>query len=126
MDTPVEANAQQGSSRVHISDPAKDKDSLPHMLLHCKESEGAYWIQPRDRRLCVPPYHFERAAILLRKKGDYAGEMRICERWQRIADDYKEQPMVQHGNASKVHEGPRSMAILRRIEKAKQLLTNSQ
>lgn len=92
------------------------------MLRRCEIEEASYWRQPKGERACAAPYFFERAAILLRKSKDFAGEIAICERWKAIADDYKKQPLVRAKQAALVHKGPRSAAILARLSKAKELL----
>ncbi|MEE4463792.1 hypothetical protein V2S84_17080 [Azotobacter chroococcum] len=98
------------------------KHDLEMMLRCCDAEESTYWSQPQGRRLCAAPSYFERVAILSRKAKDYAGEVTICERWERIINDYIAQPMVIDGRAALVHKGPRSIAILARLPKAKELL----
>lgn len=95
------------------------KQDLAMMLRCCDGEESNYLDQPSGRRLCAAPYYFERAAILSRKANDYAGEVAICERWERIINDYTAQQMVAQGGAAKVHKGPRSIAILARLQKSK-------
>lgn len=97
---------------------AKD---LAIMLRCCEAEEENYWSQRQGERLCAAPFYFERVAILSRKAKDYAFEIDICERWKAIADDYGAQPMVKAGTGAKVHKGPRSVAILHRVAKARTL-----
>lgn len=98
------------------------KHDIQMMFRCCEAEESTYWSQPNGHRLCAAPYYFERAAVLSRKAKDYAGEVTICERWERIINDYMAQPMVTEGRAALVHKGPRSVAILARLPKAKEPL----
>lgn len=97
------------------------KHDLRMMRRCCDAEESTYWSQPEGRRLCSAPFYFERAAILSHKAKDYAGEVSICERWERIISDYMAQSMVTERRAAMVHKGPRSIAILARLPKAREL-----
>lgn len=109
---------------MSASDPKKNKDNLAAMLRCCDAQARDYWQRPAGGRSSAAPYCFERAAILLRKKGDYAGEVEVCTRWASIMDDYSAQDMVMAGRASLTHEGPSSRSILSRLGKAQELLAN--
>lgn len=98
------------------------KDDIVTMQLCCESEAATYWKQPEGHRLCAAPFYFERLAILHRKSGNYADEVAICEQWKVIIGDYKSQPMVKAKRAALVHKGPRSIAILARLPKAKELL----
>lgn len=98
-----------------------ERHDIAVMLECCDAEEANYWRQPAGDRLCAAPHYFERVAILCRKAKDYPAEIAICERWKAIAKDYGAQPMVKAGRAAKVHRGPRSVAILDRVKKARAL-----
>lgn len=97
------------------------KDDIEMMIRCCESEESIYWSQSEGSRLCAAPYYFERVAILSHKARDYAGEVAICERWERIISDYMAQPMVIERRAAMVHKGPRSIAILARLPEAREL-----
>ena len=104
---------------VPTTEFAGDKDNLDAMTQCVDAEERNYWGQPSGGRLCAAPFYFERVAILLKKQKDFAGEIRACERWVAIIEDYKSQAHVIAGMAALVHKGPRSIAICERLKKAK-------
>lgn len=104
---------------VPTTEFAGDKNDLGTMMQCVDAEERNYWGQPSGGRISAAPFYFERAAILLKKQKDHAGEIRTCERWVAIAEDYKSQAHVIAGLAALVHKGPRSIAIYERLKKAK-------
>ncbi|MFV3305798.1 hypothetical protein ACNFBT_11010 [Pseudomonas sp. NY15181] len=116
--------AKVGDTPTHELASSSHQD-LQVMLKCCEAEETNYWKQPAGRRACAAPFYFERVAILSRKAKDYATEVSICERWKAIADDYAGQSIVRDGMAALVHQGPRSVAILGRMDKARDLLARS-
>lgn len=113
--------AKVGDTPTHELASSSHQD-LQVMLKCCEAEEANYWKQPAGDRCCAAPFYFERVAILVRKAKDYQTEIAICERWKAIADDYAGQASVRSGMGAKVHLGPRSVAILGRLEKARALL----
>ncbi|AMS13133.1 hypothetical protein A3218_01930 [Pseudomonas chlororaphis] len=109
---------------MRISDPRAHKDNLKIMLQGVQEQENAYWAQMAGNRMSAAPYCFERAAILLRKQGEYDREIEICKRWIGIMDDYQGQLIVKAGRASLTHKGPTSLAIVARLSVAEGLAKN--
>lgn len=102
---------------------ANNKHDL-EVMVACVEAEVAnYWNQRAGRRLCAAPFYFQRAAILYRKKKQFSDEMKICESWLAIIDDYEGQGIKL---AAKVHLGPTSVDIVHRLTKARELLAKSQ
>lgn len=101
---------------------SSSRHDLQVMLECCEAEEANYWKQPAGQRACAAPFYFERVAILSRKAKDYSTEVAVCERWKAIADDYAGQSIVRDGMAALVHQGPRSVAILGRMDKARDLL----
>lgn len=99
-----------------------DKHNLELMEECCEAGSAIYWSQVEGERLCAAPYYFERVAILRRKNKDFSGEIDICNQWKAIISDYRKQPMVISGRAARVHLSPRSLALLARYPKAKELL----
>lgn len=109
-----------GSPTYDYSDRKNDLSAM----IACTEAEiENYWKQPSGRRLCAAPFYFERAAILCRKAKLYADEVRVCEAWIAIIEDYSSQ---NNGLAAKVHLGARSKGILNRLTKARELLKKQQ
>lgn len=106
---------------MRFTDPKAHKDNLKAMLRGVQAQESAYWAQPAGSRNSAAPYCFERAAILLRKQGEYDREIEVCKRWISIMDDYQNQPMVKAGRASLTHNGPTSLAIVARLSTAEEL-----
>lgn len=109
---------------MRITDPKAHKDNLKVMLQGVQEQESTYWAQLAGSRTSAAPYCFERAAILLRKQGEYDREIEICKRWISIMDDYQDQHMVKSGSASLTHKGPTSLAIVARLTAAEELAKN--
>lgn len=109
---------------MSTSDPKAHKDSLKVMLRGAQEQERTYWAQLPGNRMSAAPYCFERAAILLRKQGEYDREAEICNRWISIMDDYQNQDMVKAGRAALTHKGPTSLAIVARLAVVEQLAKN--
>lgn len=117
----LDLQAKVGETPTH--DLAESEKNDPAIMKACCQAESAnYWKQPEGARACAAPYYFERLAILHRKAKDYSAEIEICEQWKVIIYDYKSQLMVISGRAALVHEGPRSVAILDRLNKARGLL----
>jgi len=90
---------------------AAQKNDLETMLSCCDAEESTYWRQAPGSRISAAPFFFERAAIILSKRKQYADVVTICNRWVAIADDYRNQPMVFNGSAAQCHLGPRARAI---------------
>ncbi|WP_212809015.1 hypothetical protein [Pseudomonas sp. Seg1] len=108
---------------VATYDLAQSGKDDPEIMQACCDAEANnYWSQAEGNRVCAAPFYFERLAILHRKSRNYVGEIAICEQWQTITDDYKSQPIVKRRSAALVHKGPRSVAILARLKKARELL----
>lgn len=110
------ALAQVGS--VPTYDLIHQKHNLEVMLQCCNAEEENYWKQPEGSRMCAAPFFFERAAILLGKQKAYAEQVQVCDRWERIAADFQQQPMVRAGNAALTHAGPSAASISTRRLKA--------
>ena len=74
--------------------------------------------------LVAAPYYFERVAILSRKAKDYRQELRYCETYIRLVENY----YAKHGAKGKadVRKGPTFQAIVARIPKARELLVKSE
>jgi hypothetical protein len=100
-------------------DLAGHKDDLPMMLRCCDAEESAYWAGSAGKRVCAAPFFFARAAVLLKKARDDAGEIAVCERWIAIVDDYAAQDIVRQGIAAQVQRGPHSDSMKLRLEKAR-------
>lgn len=106
-------------SGVPTTEFASDKDNLSAMVQCAAAEERNYWGQAPGSRLCAAPFYFERAAVLFKKNKNLLGEISACERWVAIAEDYKGQASVKSGLFARVHDGPRSLAIYKRLRKAK-------
>lgn len=89
----------------------------------CADAESRnYWAQPEGMRLIAAPFFFERTAILQRRNKNYEAEIKVCEEWNKIVDDYKNQDYVKNGNAAKVWLGSTSIKINERLPRAYELL----
>lgn len=101
-----------GVPTYHLSN---QKDNLDVMAKCAVAEIENYWNQTEGARLCAAPFFFERAAILYRKAKQHTDEVRICEAWVGIVDDYSQQDANKY---AQVHLGAKSQAILKRMPKA--------
>ncbi len=95
------------------------KDDLEMMLRCCGAEEAAFKARPYGRRYAPAPAAFLRAAILSRKAKDYAAEVKICERWLTLANEYQSQPIVIAEGWAIITEGQAHKNISARLEKAR-------
>lgn len=70
------------------------------------------------------PYYFERVAILSRKQKDYQQEIYYCENYINSVECLYEKRGAE--DIADVRKGPRYQAILKRLPKARELLSKSQ
>lgn len=74
--------------------------------------------------LVPAPYYFERVAILSRKEKNYQQEIDYCENYINTVERFYKM----HGtkDMADVRKGPRYQAIVKRLPKAKELLSKSE
>ncbi|WP_242611439.1 hypothetical protein [Kerstersia gyiorum] len=114
----MQAGLQANVDGVPTYKLASQKDSL-EVMAACAEAEAnTYWAQPLGERQCAAPFYFERAAILYRKAKQHDDEVRICESWIAIDEDFANQTAALAGGTPSM---PRSQAIHARIGKARSL-----
>lgn len=99
---------------------AQEKKDDLEVMKRCCDSE---LITMEKAGLVPAPYYFERVAILSRKNKDYKQEIYYCEQYiEKVEAFYSE-----HGvdGIADVRKGSRYKAIVKRIPKAKELLSRS-
>lgn len=97
---------------------AEEKKLNIEYMKKCCEAE----LKTMEKAALVPaPYYFERVAILSRKEKDYQQEVAYCEKYIALVEDfYKKYGTTRMAD---VRKGPRYQAIVKRLPKAKELLT---
>lgn len=97
-----------------------DEQSLEDMVRRCREE-----LEEAETRQWVPaPHWFERVAILCRRAKDYPREVLTCEAYIAAVERF----YAVHGTVSMadVRAGPTYQAIVRRLDKARQLGATAQ
>lgn len=90
-------------------------------MLKCCEAELATM---KRSNLVAAPFYFERAAILLRKVEQYAGEIEICESYINAIENHYSNSI--RDDEADVRNGPRYLAIQLRLAKARALQRKAQ
>jgi hypothetical protein len=97
---------------------AEDKIHDLHYMKKCCDAE----LKTMDKAGLVPaPYYFERVAILSRKEKNYEQEVAYCEKYIETVEIYYKKNSTK--GIADVRKGPRFQAIVKRLPKAKELLT---
>lgn len=99
---------------------AKEKKHDMECMLKCCDAE----LKTMAKAGLVPaPYYFERVAILSRRDKNYQQEVDCCEKYINIVSAFYEK----HGTKgiADVRKGPMYHAIVKRLPKAKELLSRS-
>lgn len=100
------------------------RDDLPVMIDCCMQEELDFWGSPEGSRRIPRPIFFQRVAILQRKAKNYAAEVETCERWLKIAESYSNQAFVKAGGGYGFDTTKPHLDILKRLDKARLLLSN--
>ncbi len=74
--------------------------------------------------LVPAPYYFERIAILSRKDKNYRQEVSYCESYINAVEGFYKKYEID--DMADVRKGPRYQAIVKRLPKAKELLSKSE
>ncbi|WP_204356920.1 hypothetical protein [Aeromonas veronii] len=117
MEAAAGANLVDGKQTWELAQEKKDDLEV---MKRCCDSE---LITMEKAGLVPAPYYFERVAILSRKNKDYKQEIYYCEQYiEKVEAFYSE-----HGvdGIADVRKGSRYKAIVKRIPKAKELLSRS-
>ena len=97
---------------------AEDKKHDLHYMKKCCDAE----LKTMDKAGLVPaPYYFERVAILSRKKKNYKQEVIYCEKYIGTVERFYKKNGTE--GIADVRKGPRFKAIVKRLPKAKELLS---
>ncbi|MDH1316642.1 hypothetical protein N5C36_21430 [Shewanella xiamenensis] len=107
------ANLVDGKQTWELAEA--QKDDLEAMK-RCCDAE----LKTMEKAGLVPaPYYFERVAILSRKNKDYRQEIYYCEQYiEKVEAFYSKNGT---NNIADVRKGPRFKAIVKRLQKAKEL-----
>lgn len=94
---------------------ASHKDDLDVMLKCC----AAEMRSMRQSGMVAAPFYFERAAVLLKRKGAHAAEIALCREYLDALEQFYAGKAP--GSIADVRRGPRVQAIRKRLEKATSL-----
>lgn len=96
----------------------EDKKHDLHYMKKCCDAE----LKTMDKAGLVPaPYYFERVAILSRKEKNYKQEVICCEKYIETVERFYKKNGTE--GIADVRKGPRFKAIVKRLPKAKELLS---
>ncbi len=97
---------------------AEDKKHDLHYMKKCCDAE----LKTMDKAGLVPaPYYFERVAILSRKEKNYKQEVIYCGKYIETVERFYKKNGTE--GIADVRKGPRFKAIVKRLPKAKELLS---
>lgn len=97
---------------------AEDKKHELSTMIECCDAELATY---RKTGMVPAPFYFERVAILSRKEKIYSQEVKYCEKYIEIVEEYYNKNRISQNEGVKM--GPRYKAIVKRLSKAKELLS---
>ena len=100
---------------------AEDKKHELSTMIKCCDAELATY---RKTGFVPAPYYFERVAILSRKEKIYSQEVKYCEKYIEVVEEYYNKNSIQQNEGVKM--GPRYKAIVKRLSKAKELFPKQQ
>lgn len=100
---------------------AEDKKHELSTMIKCCDAELATY---RKTGMVPAPFYFERVAILYRKQKNYSQELKYCEGYIDVVEEYYNKNNLSQNEGVKM--GPRYKAIVKRLSKTKELLYKQQ
>lgn len=117
------AELTSGSNLVGAKQTWEDSEEKKHDLEHMKKCCNAELKTMEKSGLVPAPYYFERVAILSRKEKNYRQEIEYCELYINTVENFYKKHGIK--NKADVRKGPRFLAIVKRLPKAKELLSKT-
>lgn len=117
------AEVTEGANLVEGKQTWEYAEEKKHDIEYMKKCCDAELKTMEKADLVPAPYYFERVAILSRKEANYQQEVDYCENYVNAVERFYKK----HGTKGRadVREGPRYQAIVKRLPKAKELLSKS-
>ena len=112
------ANLVDGKQTLELADEKK------HDIEYMKKCCDAELKTMETVGLVAAPYYFERVAVLSRKAKNFRQEIRYCETYVRLVENYYAKQSTE--GIADVRKAPRFQAIVARIPKARELLAKSE